>query len=94
MIGSDRLGVTAEVLRIELISIKVNPGLEPETSSRLTLTQPLLLTTGFPHKKNHYVTNIIVFSSSSSEYSDWVADQPGVPLEPPKRSKRKPARQT
>ncbi|XP_077290896.1 bromodomain and WD repeat-containing protein isoform X2 [Arctopsyche grandis] len=33
-------------------------------------------------------------NSSSSEYSDWVADQPGVPLEPPKRSKRKPARQT
>lgn len=28
--------------------------------------------------------------TESSDYSDWVADQPGVNLEPPKRSKRKP----
>lgn len=28
--------------------------------------------------------------TESSEYSDWVADQPGPNLEPPKRSKRKP----
>lgn len=28
--------------------------------------------------------------TESSEYSDWIADQPGVNLEPPKRSKRKP----